>query len=168
MTEVAAPKDLNITTNPGLDLKENLGAAPKARIITINPDLKEVIENQNKYKNPKLLTSDYFIDKCFIDSPLFFGSLEKERSKYKLQYMKTNTESPVTIEHNPFIKAFSNAYNNHQDVVVSPDDIWLLINNQFSELVNANSEKLKSLFTNNTSTNPNPSSKINLTVNTGP
>ncbi len=42
--------------------------------------------------------------------------------------------------------AFLYAYNSHEDIVLSPDDIWLMICTYFSEYVNKNAEQLRSLF----------------------
>ncbi|CAF1155903.1 unnamed protein product, partial [Adineta ricciae] len=43
-------------------------------------------------------------------------------------------------------RAFLAAYNSHEDIVLSPDDIWLMITIYFAKHVNANSEKLRHLF----------------------
>jgi hypothetical protein len=42
--------------------------------------------------------------------------------------------------------AFLYAYNSHEDIVLSPDDIWLMICTYFSKHVNDNAEELRSLF----------------------
>jgi hypothetical protein len=42
--------------------------------------------------------------------------------------------------------AFLYAYNSHEDIVLSPDDIWLMICIYFSKFVNENAEQLRSLF----------------------
>jgi len=41
-----------------------------------------------------------------------------------------------------------NAYNNHEDVILSPDDIWMVVCLNFTKYVNNNSEELRSLFVN--------------------
>lgn len=46
----------------------------------------------------------------------------------------------------PFLDAFLFAYNNHCDVILSPDDVWLKITIEFSKYVNKNSEKMRNLF----------------------
>jgi hypothetical protein len=38
------------------------------------------------------------------------------------------------------------AYNSHEDIVLSPDDIWLMICTYSSEYINGNAEQLRSLF----------------------
>ncbi len=44
------------------------------------------------------------------------------------------------------LSAFLYAYNSHEDIVLSPDDIWMMICIYFSKYVNDNAEKLRSLF----------------------
>ncbi|CAF1294235.1 unnamed protein product [Rotaria sordida] len=39
-----------------------------------------------------------------------------------------------------------NAYNSHEDIVLSPDDVWLVITIYFAKYVNENAEKLRHLF----------------------
>jgi len=46
----------------------------------------------------------------------------------------------------PVLKAFLSAYNSHEDVILSPDDIWLMVCTAFAKYVNDNAEKLRHLF----------------------
>lgn len=47
---------------------------------------------------------------------------------------------------NSFYSAFANAYNNHEDVVLSPDDTWMIICLHFSKYINDNAEKMRHMF----------------------
>lgn len=47
---------------------------------------------------------------------------------------------------NGFFSAFLTAYNNHGDVKITPDDVWLVIVLYFSKYVNDNAEQLRSAF----------------------
>jgi hypothetical protein len=47
---------------------------------------------------------------------------------------------------NAVFTAFQKAYNEHQDILLAPDDIWLLVCLQFPKYVNKNPERLRSLF----------------------
>ena len=38
------------------------------------------------------------------------------------------------------------AYNSHEDIILSPDDIWLMICIYFCQYVNENAEQLRHLF----------------------
>ncbi len=49
-------------------------------------------------------------------------------------------------ENHAIFSAFLYAYNSHEDIVLSPDDIWLMICTYFSKYVNENAEQLRSLF----------------------
>lgn len=59
-----------------------------------------------------------------------------------LENMECNTYSHP----NSFYGAFVNAYNNHEDVVLSPDDVWMIVCLQFSKYVNNNAEQMRDLF----------------------
>lgn len=45
-----------------------------------------------------------------------------------------------------FFRAFREAYNNHYDIILSPDDIWMVVCLQFTKYVNANAEAMRELF----------------------
>jgi hypothetical protein len=51
-----------------------------------------------------------------------------------------------TFEVNNFIGSFLNAYNTHSDVVLNPDDFWIMICLFFSNYVDSNAEALRSKF----------------------
>lgn len=52
----------------------------------------------------------------------------------------------TSTENHPIFSAFLFAYNSHEDIVLSPDDIWLLICIYFSQYVNEHAEQLRALF----------------------
>ncbi|CAF3694900.1 unnamed protein product [Rotaria sp. Silwood1] len=59
----------------------------------------------------------------------------------------TITNGPHTeISANPILQAFISAYNQHHDLILSPDDMWMLVCLQFAQCVNHNAEQLRSLF----------------------
>ena len=60
-------------------------------------------------------------------------------------YYIENVESNYYAHQNSFYGAFASAYNNHEDIVLSVNDIWLVICFQFSKYVNNNSEKMRDL-----------------------
>ncbi len=73
----------------------------------------------------------------------------KERSRkpktFLLQY--NYEEIPNSYPHsNNFVGAFMEAYNNHGDVLISPDDVWIQIMFYFSKYVNDNAEALRDRF----------------------
>lgn len=47
---------------------------------------------------------------------------------------------------NAFLHAVMNAYNNHNDLILSPDDVWMVICLQFANYVNDNAEAMRSMF----------------------
>jgi hypothetical protein len=49
-------------------------------------------------------------------------------------------------ENHAIFAAFLFAYNSHEDVVLSPDDIWLMVCIYFSKYVNDNAEQLRKVF----------------------
>jgi hypothetical protein len=84
-----------------------------------------------------------------------FSKHEKIRSLSKsyetkpedVYYFDETTNSPDRIIYqNNFLGSFFSAYNVHGDVVLSPDEIWMMINFFFSKYVDSNAEKLRSKF----------------------
>lgn len=70
-----------------------------------------------------------------------------DQSAYKYSFLYTTTNGPHTeISSNPILHAFISAYNQHHDIVLSPDDMWMLVCLKFAEYVNHNAEQLRSLF----------------------
>ena len=49
-------------------------------------------------------------------------------------------------ETHAIFSAFLFAYNSHEDIVLSPDDIWLMVCIYFSQYVNDHAEQLRKLF----------------------
>ncbi|CAF0929238.1 unnamed protein product [Adineta steineri] len=45
-------------------------------------------------------------------------------------------------------RAYLSAYNSHEDIVLSPDDLWLMITIYFAKYANDNAEKLRHLLVN--------------------
>jgi hypothetical protein len=61
-------------------------------------------------------------------------------------YRDTGLEEGRTYHTNNFIGSFVNAYNTHGDILLNPDDIWIMISLYFSQYVDTNAEKLRSKF----------------------
>ena len=57
-----------------------------------------------------------------------------------------NCEANTSAHSNSFYGAFVQAYNNHEDLMLSPDDVWMVICLHFSKYINANSEKMREMF----------------------
>jgi len=106
----------------------------------------------------------YNIRKCMNVVPnkknVKYGKINPNESKNKLFLSKCNCRSKCKCnilayyeniqaeyaKQPAFYSAFCEAYNNHYDIILSPDDIWLIICLQFTKYVNANSEKMRNLF----------------------
>ena len=61
-------------------------------------------------------------------------------------YKNTSEGTEQIYKENNFIGAFLEAYNNHGDIVIKPDDIWIMISLYFSNYINNNSKTLQKLF----------------------
>jgi hypothetical protein len=51
-----------------------------------------------------------------------------------------------SIENHAIFSAFLFAYNSHEDIVLSPDDLWLMVCIYFSQYINENAQQLRTLF----------------------
>lgn len=54
--------------------------------------------------------------------------------------------APLFASKNGFVNAVMEAYNNHHNLVLRPDDVWLAVLTQLSVYVNAHAEELRSRF----------------------
>jgi hypothetical protein len=52
----------------------------------------------------------------------------------------------IQLKGNSFVRSAFIAYNQHHNLVISPDDVWLAIMTQFSFYLNKNAEELRSTF----------------------
>jgi hypothetical protein len=50
------------------------------------------------------------------------------------------------VSSNAFLEAVTTAYNYHNDLVLSPDDVWMVICLQFANYVNNNAEAMRGMF----------------------
>lgn len=64
----------------------------------------------------------------------------------KILYYEENCESNVYQHKNAVYGAFVEAYNNHKDIILSPDDIMILVNLEFSKYITKYSEEMRNLF----------------------
>ncbi|AYV77211.1 MAG: hypothetical protein Barrevirus19_6 [Barrevirus sp.] len=71
---------------------------------------------------------------------------KKDQCKCNVLCYMENVEANVYAHSNSFYAAFVSAYNNHEDLVLSPDDVWLVITLQFSKYINDNAEKMRNMF----------------------
>jgi hypothetical protein len=61
----------------------------------------------------------------------------------KVLHVTQNCESNVRVRKNAFFDTFCQAYDNHGDVMISPDDVWMVICLYFSKYVNDNAELMR-------------------------
>lgn len=70
-----------------------------------------------------------------------------DQSYQNYSSLYTTTNGPYTeTSSNAVLQAFVSAYNQHHDIVLSPDDMWMVICMRFAKYVNDNAEQLRSLF----------------------
>ena len=70
---------------------------------------------------------------------------EQEKCGRILQESEWDTGNSIYCN-SGFVLAISSAYNQHHNLVLKPDDVWIAITTQFSLYVNGNAEKLRSMF----------------------
>jgi hypothetical protein len=99
------------------------------------------IENKSSWKSK--------IDLNGAKNSLFYSKCTHGYSKKGckcniLAYYENNNIATTTSP--AFYRAFREAYNNHTDVILSPDDVWMIICLQFTTYVNANANTMRDLF----------------------
>ena len=83
--------------------------------------------------------------------------VRRSADNYAPLYTRANGPHTETSA-NAVLQAFVSAYNQHHDLILSPDDMWMLVCMHFAAHVNANAEQLRSLFV------EHASGKMTLTV----
>jgi hypothetical protein len=105
---------------------------PTYRIIRVGNAEPTVAEGNSRLKE----LSEEFMKQNWMGSHFGRGQV--------LAYYENN---PAHIQSNKsFFQTFSQAYNNHLDVILSPDDVWTIISLQFSKCVNDHAEEMRSMF----------------------
>ncbi|CAG8534400.1 22751_t:CDS:1 [Gigaspora margarita] len=82
------------------------------------------------------------ISKQFQNRSVHAVSVDYDNSPNSVKTVLKYTECP----HNGFAEAIIHAYNHHQHLRLSPDDIWLTIVQGISRHININAEKFRSRF----------------------
>ena len=62
-----------------------------------------------------------------------------------LDKFSNHLDTSIGDQH-PILNAFLQAYNFHEDIILSPDDIWLMICIYFATYVNQNRDELTHLY----------------------
>ncbi|AYV78808.1 MAG: hypothetical protein Edafosvirus35_5 [Edafosvirus sp.] len=104
------------------------------KIVNINDDLAKV---EQIYYSKLLADRDWQNNLRQYNDP---------KDKYVTQYTIRNGKATIYANSNCVLQAFMNAYNNHEDVLLSADDIWLLICLNFTKYVNDNAKSLRKIF----------------------
>ncbi|XP_037039491.1 uncharacterized protein LOC119076690 [Bradysia coprophila] len=80
-------------------------------------------------------------------------SIYSQSAQYKLSHctellMEAPYSSKVHASDNGFVMTVVDCYNQHYNLVIRPDDIWMAIMTQFSFYINNNAEEFRSQFIN--------------------
>jgi hypothetical protein len=117
------------------------------RIVNIRDDLKPV-EKQDRYSTPErvkeALERIRKPERLIPDQTTDWRSRKRYAAKVLAHY--ENVEINHLSHDGSLFGAFIQAYNNHEDITLVPDDIWITILFQFSKYINNNAEKMRSMF----------------------
>jgi hypothetical protein len=93
----------------------------------------------------ELIEPNYKIPKPFDSKGNLFDSINGWKGKGSVLAFYQNSQINYRSQA-PFLNAFVQAYNNHGDIVLSPDDVWFQILSQVSKYIDSNAEALRSKF----------------------
>jgi hypothetical protein len=94
------------------------------------------------YKTVRIQTLEHrHYELKVVNGKEFWGT-----SKDLLTYEETCQPTGGSWFGNGLLEAFLDAYNNHGDVKITPDDIWIAIMIYFSKYVTDNAEQLRAAF----------------------
>jgi hypothetical protein len=95
----------------------------------------------------KVVPGNVNVFKTVDESRLFSNTALFPKTKYTIESHGTNAVGPLLMSKgNAFIDALNTAYNSHLGIVLSPDDVWLLISQGVATHINMNAEALRTLF----------------------
>lgn len=104
----------------------------------------KIQELEKQIKSPNKYCSDY--TDTFKFSACTSTKKYDKKCCCETLYTESNGDKLTRITTNGFYDAFVYAYNNHGDVKITPDDVWITIMLYFKEYVNSNAEKLRTKF----------------------
>lgn len=108
--------------------------------VTIDDKL-EPIDVKFPSVQPKSTVQDHWRSKVEENQNATF------MTSFRYTCLYTITNGPHNeISSNPILHAFVSAYNQHHDIILSPDDMWMLVCLKFADYVNQNAEQVRSLF----------------------
>ncbi|CAF1644968.1 unnamed protein product [Adineta ricciae] len=124
------------------------------RIRDLEPQSLATSSNQKvsrcKYKNSSI--SEQYWAKSIQASRVYddFKSFSN-KNKYRQAYFQANGPHTHIIQGgHALFEAYLAAYNAHEDIVLSPDDIWLMINIYYARYVVDHAEQMRDLFVEHT------------------
>ncbi|CAF2861284.1 unnamed protein product [Rotaria sp. Silwood2] len=109
----------------------------KYHTVDICPDLPRAEKEYPRHVPKDRPDDDYWIHE--VDK-------EGDATRYNIQKVIANGQHTSSDGKHAIFSAFLYAYNSHEDIVLSPDDIWLMVCIYFSNYVNQNAEQLRTLF----------------------
>ena len=90
--------------------------------------------------------SDDLNDKLFSADTFFRWDDTFQRYGKTVMASSFNPAQNVKYQHNGFVHTVIQAYNEHYDLVIRPDDVWISILAQLSSHINSNAEELREKF----------------------
>jgi len=130
-----------INFNGNNDETQNIN--PKYKVVQIQK-LKPIKKPDNLYQVDYAPVENWMWTKCKHYS--YNQKKCKEGKCTSLCYIENNQVNVVKRHQNSFYEAFLHAYNYHEDIILSPDDVWLCICFEFSKYINNNSEQMRNKF----------------------
>lgn len=97
----------------------------------------------------KLSSSNEFFD---VQYSRVNGPCKSNVEKHFSVHFQVHLDTTLDDQH-PVLSAFLQAYNFHEDLILSPDDFWLMISIYFSIYVNENRQQIFDLYFDNNETN---------------
>lgn len=104
----------------------------------MNVEPREISFRYNRKTNPNDSKNKLFNSKCK-------HNYSNQKCNCNILAYNENIQAEYSAQP-AFYRAFCEAYNNHYDMILSPDDIWLIVCLQFTKYVGANAEKMRELF----------------------
>ena len=120
------------------------------RIRDLQPQLPSTaaaLKTGHFHQETSVIPPDYWEKSIKKSSDELLPRRHLNNTKYRSMYFQANgPHTHLVNKGHALFEAYLAAYNAHEDLVLSPDDIWLMISIYYAHYVENNAEQMRHLF----------------------
>lgn len=111
------------------------------------PSSAAALKTSRRQQETTTVSAEYWKKAIEKSSDEHYSNGHSKDTEYRPMYFKVNGPHTHILDGgHALFDAYLAAYNAHEDLVLSPDDIWLMISIYYARYVDNNAEKMRHLF----------------------